>query len=92
MGCSCQGPKAYQIEVDGQKYVVWSLDEVVFSVIFAQPNDEAEAEEMLWQKLLTFNPKIDPKLEFVFKRVLIQIYKDTKMAYEEYQMNQKEPV
>ena len=92
MGCSCQGPKAFQIEVNNEKYIVWSLDEVVFSTIFDQPKDEGAAEEMLWERLCAFNPKLDRKLEFVFKRALIQIYKDTKMAYEEYQKNQKEPV
>lgn len=90
MGCSCQGSKAFQIEVNNEKYVVWSLDEVVFSTIFAEPKDEASAEEMLWKKLCAFNPELDQKLEFAFKRALLQIYRDTKQAYQEYQKNQQQ--
>lgn len=90
MGCSCQGPKAFQIEVNNEKYIVWSLDEAVFSTIFAEPKDEATAEEMLWERLCEFNPELDRKLEFAFKRVLLQIYRDTKQAYQEYQKNQQQ--
>lgn len=92
MGCSCQAPKAFQIEVNGEKFIVLSLDEVVFSTIFSNPPDEASAQKMLWERLCSFNPALDKKLEFSFKRILLQIYKDTKKAYEEYQKNQQEVV
>ena len=89
MGCSCQGPRAFRISIDGRELVVWALDEIIYSTILAAPEDEAAAEALLWQRLCEFNPDLDKSQENILRPALLQIYRDSKRAFEEYQKNQQ---
>ncbi|GEM_PF-1485719 len=90
MACSCQTLKPFKIKIFDDERIVLGLDNVLFTAILADLKNDADAEEILWRRLRNYNPEIADDEEFVFKRHLMQLYKNGKKAYEAYQKNQRQ--
>lgn len=81
MGCSCNTPKAFKVEIDGKEMILYGLDQVVFTTILSFPRSDEEAADGLWQGLLQYNDKIDPAEEASIRKALMEIYVTTKKEY-----------
>lgn len=82
MGCSCgSGVRAFQIEIDDKKYILYGLDQVVFSTIILSPETDEEAAKELWNGLQTYSEIAEENKESL-QKILLDIYKTNKKAYE----------
>jgi hypothetical protein len=81
MGCSCNTPKAFKVEIDGKVRIFYGLDQVVFTTILSFPETDEEAENELWQGLHQFNDNVNPEDEKPIRKALMEIYSATKKEY-----------
>ncbi|MCL4538307.1 MAG: hypothetical protein M1378_01670 [Bacteroidetes bacterium] len=81
MGCSCNTPKAFKVEIDGKEEILYGLDQVVFTTILSFPETDEKAADELWQGLLLFNDNVNPEKEKPIRKALMEIYTATKKEY-----------
>ena len=81
MGCSCNTPKAFKVEIDGNERIFYGLDQVVFTTILSFPESDEKAADELWNGLLLYNEKVNPEEEASIRKALMEIYAATKKEY-----------
>ena len=83
MGCSCGSPQPFLLKVNGKEYVLYGVDQVIFSTILAFPEDNDVAAEQLWDRLKAYNNLAEDQKED-FKAALLDVYQQALKQYSVY--------
>ena len=81
MGCSCNTPKAFKVEIDGKERIFYGLDQVVFTTILSFPDNDEKAADELWNGFLLYNETANRDEEVSIRKALMEIYVATKKEY-----------
>lgn len=82
MGCSCNTPKAFKVEIDGKERIFYGLEQVVFTTILSFPDNDGKAADELWNGFHLYNETVNREEEASVRKALMEIYVATKKEYD----------
>jgi len=83
MGCSCGSPQPFLLKVNGKEYVLYGVDQVIFSTILAFHEDNEAAAEQLWDGVKAYNNLAEDQKKD-FKAALLAVYQQARSQYNAY--------